>query len=170
MTPAEQIAEQFECSTLAAGEICTTAKTLAQCFVFIHDAYALDHVLIAKRTSRKLAGVPLRKTFAGGGREQQQAERAEQIRVVRRALPRAANDLFGYVQSAVEASDQFRTAVNIASCRNNPGLDGILSVALSALHEDGQLQTPEKVGDGRLAYESIRRDYSLLQSLGILKS
>lgn len=170
MNPAQHIAEQLQCSELAAGEICATAKALAQGFVAIYDTYDLTHVLEAKRAIRKLGITPPKKLFRGDRQQRPTADKAERVLRNWRALSRPATTLFKHCQNAVEAADQFRTAVDIAHCQNYSGVDAVLTVVLSALHEARRLPSPDKVGDGRLAYESMRRDYTLLQSLGVLGS
>lgn len=171
MTPAQHIAEQFQCSELAAGEICHAAKALAQEFVTVHDAYDLAHVLDAKRAVRKVTYYyEPRKTARPGGVTRNDMQRAERLRLNRKALSRGATNLFNHAQRAVQAMGRFQTAINIANCQNYVGMDEALSETLSALHDARQLSSPDKVGDGRLAYESMRRDYLLLQELGILKS
>lgn len=170
MTPAQHIAEHLQCSELAAGEICTSAKALAQCFVSIDDAYDLTHVLDAKRAVRKVTYYYEPSKAAQGGVGQGGKQQTERIRLNRKALSRGANNLFTQAQNAVESMDRFQTAVNIANCQNYVGMDEALSMTLSILHEARQLPSPDKVGDGRLAYESMRRDYLLLQELGILKN
>ena len=171
MSPTNYIADKFRCSELAAREICNAALVLARAFVAVHDAYDLTHVLDAKRATRKVSfEYSPSKAAQGGGKGQGDMQQAERIRLSKKALSRPTLNLFECAEAAIEAQEKFRTALNLANCKNYPGLDEALSMALSALHDAGQLPSPENVGDGRLAYESMRRDYLLLQSLGILKT
>lgn len=152
MSPADRIAAEFGCSKLAAQEICSAAKDLANRFVAIHNAYDLTHVLDAKRALRRL---PLG------------TSKADEPRKVRWAISRAANTLFKEAKRATQVMDRFRTALNVANCQNFPGQREALTATLTALHEARQMTTPSKVGDGRFAYESLHRDYVLLDRLGV---
>lgn len=165
---AQDLAAQFECSELSAGEICKTAQELTQSFVAIYNTYNLDYVLAAKRITSKTFLDPIKKQLSGGARERQEAELAEHIRLNRRALSRASNVLFDNVKAGFETKERFRTALNIAHCQNYFGLEEMLSEVLAALHLVQPFHEPEKVSDGRLAYESIRRDTWLLKQVGVL--
>ncbi len=131
------------------------------------DAYDLSHVLDAKRLAKRARAEPLKKTYKGGHWEVAEAERVERMRLVWRSLPRPAKALLQLTQEADEIMARFQTAVNLARCQPRPALGAALTVTLSALHEAGQLSSPDKVSEGRLAYESIRRDTMLLSELGI---
>jgi len=168
MTPAAQMAEKLQCSELAAREICKEALALARCFVEVYDVYDLTHVLAAKRAIRKaLFEYQPSKSAQGGGKVQADKQAAERLSRYRRALPRPAIKLFDCAQAAKNGEAKFRTALSLANAQNHLGFDEALSATLLALHDARQLSSPEKVGDGRLAYESLCRDYALLRDLGI---
>lgn len=168
MTPVQQIAEAFQCSERAAQEICQHGKTMAGDFMRIYDAYDLTHVLDAKRAVAKARLAALKKEFKGNSQEAQAAYKAHSQRLCWRAIPGSARTLFKHAKSAVQTEDLFDRAVAMANAgRAISGADAVTQVFL-ALHEARQLSSPDKVRDGRLVYESLRRDYNLLNSLGVL--
>lgn len=163
------VAEVFGCNELEARELAKTGQAVAQQCIKVYDNFSLDTLIATKRIIDKVSSRESERRkdkVPNYGFEATDKRLEASIKANRRAMSGPAKKMWQTYQATADAEEQFRLALQPVPSLGH-GVDGALTLVWEQLHQAHQLTQPVKVGEGRIAYQTLRRQDWLVKQLGL---